>query len=138
MQNAAEEQRLVSTTAHHVILVPEPPKLPNETWLLPRDCDDDFLTTDLVSLAIAMHRLFLGGWHGPLLGQFMLFGIDLAALAWFAGKTFFFILFFILLRSAIPRPRYDQLMGFGWKVLLPITILNLVVTGYFVLEAANG
>jgi NADH-quinone oxidoreductase subunit H len=57
---------------------------------------------------------------------------------WFAGKTMFFILFFILLRSAIPRPRYDQLMSFGWKVLLPITILNLVVTGYFVLEQAHG
>jgi NADH-quinone oxidoreductase subunit H len=50
----------------------------------------------------------------------------------------FFILFFILLRSAIPRPRYDQLMAFGWKVLLPITIVNILVTGYFVVEHANG
>ncbi|MBL9079994.1 MAG: DUF4921 family protein [Planctomycetes bacterium] len=58
LATAAAEQRLVFATAHHAVLAPEPPKLPNETWLLPRRCDDDFLTTDLESLATALHALF--------------------------------------------------------------------------------
>jgi NADH-quinone oxidoreductase subunit H len=96
----------------------------------------EYVAVVLVSSMLTV--LFLGGWHGPFLGKFVLFGLDLLAMGYFFAKTFFFILFFILLRSAIPRPRYDQLMSFGWKVLLPITLLNLAVTGYFVLEAAHG
>jgi NADH-quinone oxidoreductase subunit H len=92
----------------------------------------------VVLVSSMLTALFFGGWHGPFLGQLALFGIDLMAVFWFGAKTMFFILFFILLRSAIPRPRYDQLMGFGWKVLLPLTIVNLAVTGYFVLAHANG
>jgi NADH-quinone oxidoreductase subunit H len=92
----------------------------------------------IVLVSSILVTLFLGGWHGPWLGTFVLFGFDLLAMAWFAGKTMFFILFFILLRSAIPRPRYDQLMAFGWKVLLPITIVNILVTGYFVVRHAHG
>lgn len=90
----------------------------------------------VVLVSAMLTTLFFGGWHGPFLGHVMLFGIDLLAVTWFWGKTFFFIMFFILLRSAIPRPRYDQLMGFGWKVLLPITIVNILVTGFFVVAAA--
>lgn len=96
----------------------------------------EYVAVVLVSAILV--TLFLGGWHGFGLGHFFLFGIDLLAVFWFASKTMFFILFFILLRSAIPRPRYDQLMGFGWKVLLPITIVNILVTGYFVVEQAHG
>jgi len=92
----------------------------------------------VVLVSSMLTALFFGGWHGPWLGNLLLFGIDLLAIAYFAGKTMFFILFFILLRSAIPRPRYDQLMGFGWKVLLPITIVNILVTGFLVLEQARG
>ena len=62
--------------------------------------------------------LFCGGWMGPVLPGIM----------WFALKLLFFILIFILLRAALPRPRFDQLMAFGWKVLLPLSLLNLVVT----------
>ena len=62
--------------------------------------------------------LFLGGWMGPFLPPFV----------WFFIKTFFFIVFFILLRAALPRPRYDQLMSVGWKLMLPLTLINLVVT----------
>lgn len=58
LATAACEQRLVLATAHHAVVAPEPPKLPHETWLLPRRCDDDFLTTDLDSLAEALHGLF--------------------------------------------------------------------------------
>ena len=49
------------------------------------------------------------------------------------GMIILFICFFILLRASLPRPRFDQLMGYGWKVLLPLTLLNLAVTGGVVL-----
>jgi NADH-quinone oxidoreductase subunit H len=67
--------------------------------------------------------LFFGGWMGPVLPP----------LLWFMIKTFVFICFFILLRASLPRPRYDQLMSFGWKVMLPLTLANLVITGAVVL-----
>ena len=67
--------------------------------------------------------LFLGGWSGPFLPPFL----------WFVLKTGFFVAFFILLRAALPRPRYDQFMAFGWKLLLPITLLNILVTGALML-----
>jgi NADH-quinone oxidoreductase subunit H len=63
--------------------------------------------------------LFFGGWLGPAF---------LPPLVWFVLKTFAFIALFILLRASLPRPRYDQLMEFGWKILLPITLINLMVT----------
>lgn len=58
MRTAEADGRLIAATTHHLVLVPEPPKLPHETWLLPRRCDDDFLTSDLDSLAAAMFALF--------------------------------------------------------------------------------
>jgi len=67
--------------------------------------------------------LFFGGWMGPVLPP----------LLWFTIKTFVFICFFILLRASLPRPRYDQLMSFGWKVMLPLTLANLIVTGAVIL-----
>jgi NADH-quinone oxidoreductase subunit H len=68
--------------------------------------------------------LFFGGWMGP--------GF-LPPLVWFIIKTFGFIMFFILLRASLPRPRYDQLMEFGWKILLPLTLINVLVTAGIVL-----
>jgi NADH-quinone oxidoreductase subunit H len=52
---------------------------------------------------------------------------------WFGLKTFLFICFFVLIRASLPRPRYDQLMAFGWKVCLPVSLANLVVTGAWIL-----
>ena len=66
--------------------------------------------------------LFFGGWLGPVLPGFV----------WFALKAGFFIVFFVLLRAATVRPRYDQLMAFGWKILLPITLVNVAITGAIV------
>jgi NADH-quinone oxidoreductase subunit H len=81
----------------------------------------EYLGITLISaLTVA---LFFGGWMGPVLPP----------LVWFLIKTFVFISFFVLLRAALPRPRYDQLMSFGWKVMLPLALLNLVVTGAIVL-----
>lgn len=68
--------------------------------------------------------LYFGGWLGPAF---------LPPVVWFVLKTFVFIVVFILLRASLPRPRYDQLMDFGWKILLPITIINLMVTAGIVL-----
>jgi NADH-quinone oxidoreductase subunit H len=81
----------------------------------------EYLGVTLISALIA--ALFFGGWLGPFLPP----------LAWFMLKTFFFICFFILLRASLPRPRYDQLMALGWKVMLPLSLLNLLVTGAIVL-----
>lgn len=72
--------------------------------------------------------LFFGGWYGPFL--------DVApwlSIFYFAGKTAFFIMIFVLLRGALPRPRYDHIMSASWKVLLPITLINLLITGAVVL-----
>jgi NADH-quinone oxidoreductase subunit H len=81
----------------------------------------EYLGITLISaLTVA---LFFGGWLGPVLPP----------LAWFIIKTFIFISFFILLRAALPRPRYDQLMSFGWKVMLPLSLANLIVTGFIIL-----
>ena len=68
--------------------------------------------------------LFFGGWLGA--------GF-LPPICWFMIKMFAFILFFILLRASLPRPRSDQLMALGWKILFPLAMLNLLVTGALVL-----
>lgn len=74
-----------------------------------------------ISLISAMTvTMFFGGWLGP--------GF-LPPVVWFFLKTFAFIALFILLRASLPRPRYDQLLGYGWKILLPLVLVNLLVTG---------
>lgn len=81
----------------------------------------EYLGVTLISALITV--LFFGGWLGPVLPP----------IVWFLLKTFFFIAFFILLRASLPRPRFDQLMSWGWKVMLPLALANLVVTGALVL-----
>jgi len=85
----------------------------------------EYLGITLISALVA--ALFFGGWLGPVLPP----------LAWFLIKTFVFICFFILLRASLARPRYDQLMAFGWKVMLPLSLANLVVTGAWILMKAQ-
>jgi NADH-quinone oxidoreductase subunit H len=82
----------------------------------------EYLGVTLISAFIT--TLFFGGWLGP---NF------LHPIVWFILKTFVFICFFILLRASLPRPRYDQLMAYGWKVMLPLALLNLIVTGGIIL-----
>ncbi len=81
----------------------------------------EYLGIVLISSLIV--TLFFGGWLGPILPPFI----------WFFLKTFVFVCLFILLRAALPRPRYDQLMAYAWKVMLPLTLVNLLVTGGLVL-----
>ena len=83
----------------------------------------EYLGLVLVSSLITV--LFFGGWMGP--------GV-LPPVVWFAVKSGVFIAFFILLRAAIPRPRYDQLMTYGWLFLLPLSLINLLVTGAVILS----
>jgi len=80
----------------------------------------------MVLTAALTTTLFLGGWLGPVLPP----------VVWFLLKTSGLLVFFVLLRAAMPRPRYDQLMALGWKVLLPLALLNLVITGGFVVAFA--
>ncbi len=85
----------------------------------------EYLGITLVSCLITI--LFFGGWLGPAF---------LPPIVWFLIKMFVFILFFILLRATLPRPRYDQLMSWGWKLLLPLALLNVMITGAIVLLTA--
>ena len=83
----------------------------------------EYIGLVLVSSLITV--LFFGGWLGPSF---------LPPIFWFALKASLFIAFFILLRAAIPRPRYDQLMNYGWLFLLPVSLINLLVTGFIILN----
>ena len=82
---------------------------------------------NLITLSALCVTLFLGGWHGP--------GFDGASWTgplWFIGKLVLLLFIFIWMRTTLPRLRYDQLMRFGWKVLLPVATLNAVVTAILV------
>ncbi|SHF29530.1 NADH dehydrogenase subunit H [Modicisalibacter ilicicola DSM 19980] len=80
----------------------------------------------MVLISALIVTLFFGGWHGPWLPP----------IVWFALKTGFFLMLFILLRASLPRPRYDRVMSFGWKVCLPLTLINLLITGAVILLVA--
>lgn len=84
----------------------------------------EYFAISLVSAMIV--TLYFGGWLGPILPP----------IVWFAVKTFAVISIFILIRASLPRPRYDQLMSYAWKFLLPLALLNLLVTGAAVLLGA--
>ena len=81
----------------------------------------EYIGVTLISVLIV--ALFLGGWLGPWL----------PGLVWFWGKVAALIVLFVLIRGSLPRPRYDQLMAVGWKVLLPLSLVNLLVTAAVVL-----
>jgi len=85
----------------------------------------EYLGVVLISALVAI--LFFGGWLGPVLPPII----------WLLLKTFVFICFFILLRASLPRPRFDQLMAWGWKLMLPVALANLLVTGAIVLASTG-
>ena len=76
----------------------------------------EYLSITLISALVT--TFFFGGWLGPFLPP----------IVWFWLKMFAFTCFFILLRASLPRPRSDQLMALGWKLMLPLALLNLIVT----------
>lgn len=77
---------------------------------------------NMITVAALATTLFLGGWRGPFLPP----------VVWFLAKLYLVIFLFIWLRATLPRFRYDQLMQFGWKVLLPLALANIVITAAFV------
>ena len=70
--------------------------------------------------------MFLGGWHGPFLPESL-------GWVWFLLKVAAILFFYVWMRWTLPRYRYDQLMHFGWKVLLPLAVVNLLATAAGVL-----
>jgi len=72
----------------------------------------------LLFLSALITTLFFGGWQGPVLPPIL----------WFLGKTFFFVFFFVWVRGTYPRLRYDRVMSFGWKVLVPAGLFNVMIT----------
>ncbi|UVT17952.1 MAG: NADH-quinone oxidoreductase subunit NuoH [Nitrospira sp.] len=85
----------------------------------------EYLSVILLSAMTVI--LFFGGWHGPWLPP----------VVWFALKMAFFIVLIILIRATWPRFRFDQLLTFGWKVVMPLALINLLVTGGVVLWRAG-
>jgi NADH-quinone oxidoreductase subunit H len=85
---------------------------------------------NMITVACLATLLFFGGWSGPVFGPPILQA--LLPVCWFVAKVFVFIFVYIWVRGTLPRFRYDQLMAFGWKFLLPLAIANLVVTALIV------
>jgi NADH-quinone oxidoreductase subunit H len=85
---------------------------------------------NMITVACLASLLFLGGWHGPLFGPPLLQAI--LPVFWFGLRVFMFLFIYIWVRGTLPRFRYDQLMAFGWKFLLPLAIANLVITALIV------
>jgi NADH-quinone oxidoreductase subunit H len=81
---------------------------------------------NMVTVSAVATDLFLGGWHGPLLPESL-------GWIWFLIKVGALLFFYVWMRWTLPRYRYDQLMKFGWKVLLPLAVLNLLATAAGVL-----
>ena len=85
---------------------------------------------NMVTVACLATLMFLGGWHGPIFGPPLLQA--LMPVFWFCLKVFFFMFLFVWVRWTLPRFRYDQLMAFGWKILLPLALANIVYTALIV------
>jgi NADH-quinone oxidoreductase subunit H len=85
---------------------------------------------NMIVVSAVMTTLFFGGWLRPFPNVEMLWALDyVPGWVWFILKTFSFIYIFMWIRATVPRYRYDQLMRLGWKVLIPLGLANLVVTG---------
>jgi NADH-quinone oxidoreductase subunit H len=81
---------------------------------------------NMITVACLATLLFLGGWHGPIGGPRIVQA--LLPVFWFVAKVFVFLFIYIWVRGTLPRFRYDQLMSFGWKFLLPLSLVNLIAT----------
>jgi NADH-quinone oxidoreductase subunit H len=85
---------------------------------------------NMVTVSCLATLLFLGGWHGPIFGPPILLAV--LPVFWFCLKVFFFMFLYVWVRWTLPRFRYDQLMAFGWKVMLPLAVANIVYTALVV------
>ena len=95
---------------------------------------------NMIMVGCVATLLFFGGWTSPFGHLFPTFGIFLQTvlpLFWFVVKVFFFLFLYIWVRGTLPRFRYDQLMGFGWKFLMPLAVANIVVTSLWLALSAG-
>jgi len=83
---------------------------------------------EITGVSAIVTTLWVGAWHGPFVEVFSLLGV-----LWFTLKTYFFVLVFMWLRATLPRLRIDQLMSLCWKVLIPLTLANLMITAILLL-----
>jgi NADH-quinone oxidoreductase subunit H len=81
---------------------------------------------NMITVACLATLMFFGGWRGPVFGPPILQAV--LPVFWFAAKVFVFLFIYIWVRGTLPRFRYDQLMSFGWKFLLPLALVNLIAT----------
>jgi NADH-quinone oxidoreductase subunit H len=84
---------------------------------------------NMITVSVLATDLFLGGWYS---GLSFLPSHGILGFVWFAAKVFFVLFVFVWLRGTLPRFRYDQLMHFGWKVLIPLAVLNIMITAVIV------
>ncbi|WP_027480791.1 NADH-quinone oxidoreductase subunit NuoH [Deinococcus pimensis] len=93
---------------------------------------------NMITASAIMSTLFFGGWRGPQFLDAIIPGISAWPFVWLILKIAAFLFLFIWVRATLPRLRYDQLMRFGWKLLLPAALLNTVVTAGYVAYAREG
>ena len=86
---------------------------------------------NMITVSMLATSLFLGGWNGPGVAMFPWLGV-----IYFAVKILFFLFLYIWLRGTLPRFRFDQLMNFGWKFLMPLALINIFLTA--TIEAFGG
>ena len=85
---------------------------------------------NLIGVSCIATILFFGGWNGPSFGPEWM--VMILPTVWFVAKLSAFIFFYVLMRSTVPRIRYDQLMRFGWKFMIPVALANILITSLLV------
>jgi NADH-quinone oxidoreductase subunit H len=88
---------------------------------------------NMITVGCVATLLFFGGWTSPFGNLFPAGNIVVQAVTpvlWFVFKVFCFLFLYVWVRGTLPRLRYDQLMGFGWKYLMPLAIANIIVTSF--------
>ncbi|GGB67074.1 NADH-quinone oxidoreductase subunit NuoH [Deinococcus soli (ex Cha et al. 2016)] len=93
---------------------------------------------NMITASAVMATLFFGGWKGPQFLNGLIPGISDWPLIWLIVKIAFFLFLFIWVRATLPRLRYDQLMRFGWKLVLPLALANTVMTAAFLAFRGSG